>query len=154
SGRAAAFAVTFFIPVVLSRIFTQTEFGTYKQVFLIVYSLYGIGQIGMAECLYYFLPVRPQQAGRFVANSVVMLGVTGLTCFAVLCLAGNRLPVSNPGIQPYMWIAGAYLFLMLTACALEIVVVARKRFRWATLTYAGSDLARGILLIAFGVATH
>ncbi len=154
SGRAAAFAVTFFIPVVLSRIFPPAEFGTYKQIFLIVYSFYGIGQIGMAECLYYFLPTHPEHAGRFVANSVAMLTLTGLGCLIVLSFGGHLIPVSNPGIQPYLWIAGAYLLLMLASCALEIVMVARKHFRLATLTYAGSDLARGVLLIAFGLVTH
>src|SRR5437879_12894336 len=51
SGRSLAFAATFFIPMVLVRVFDQTEFGTYKQLFLIVSTLYGIAQLGMAESL-------------------------------------------------------------------------------------------------------
>src|SRR5215467_2474811 len=89
SGRATAFAITFLIPVVLSRIFTKAEFGTYKQIFLIVYSLYGVGQVGMAECLYYFLPTFPNAGGRYVTNSLVILGLTGVTCLATLWLAGD-----------------------------------------------------------------
>src|SRR5690349_4500766 len=91
SGRAAAFAVTFLIPVVLSRLFTKAEFGTYKQIFLIVYSLYGVGQVGMAECLYYFLPNYPKAAGRYVTNSIIILGITGLACLAILSFAGHRI---------------------------------------------------------------
>jgi hypothetical protein len=49
SGRAIAFAVTFFVPAVLARIFSQAEFGTYKQFYLITYTLYGLGQMGLAE---------------------------------------------------------------------------------------------------------
>jgi O-antigen/teichoic acid export membrane protein len=156
SGRAAAFAVTFLIPVVLSRIFTQSEFGTYKQIFLIVYTLYGIGQIGMAECLFYFLPTFPKQSGRFVTNSVLMLGLTGLFCFSGLVLGRNRVAAAlgNPGLTAYIWMAGAYLFLMLTACALEIVMISRKRYRWATLTYATSDLVRGALFIVPALLTR
>jgi O-antigen/teichoic acid export membrane protein len=76
SGRAIAFAVTFFVPAVLSRIFSQAEFGTYKQFYLITYTLYGLGQLGLAECLFYFLPADPANAARYAMNSLVMLGVT------------------------------------------------------------------------------
>src|SRR5215471_3582075 len=156
SGRATAFAVTFLIPVVLSRIFTKTEFGTYKQIFLIVYSLYGVGQVGMAECLYYFLPSFPKAAGRYVTNSLVILGMTGLACFAVLFFAGERIGhwLNNPTLTRYAWIAGAYMVFMLLGAALEIVMVARKRFRWATVTYAASDMLRGILMLTFALATR
>jgi len=35
SGRMLSFVATFFIPVILTRIFAPAEFGTYKQLFLI-----------------------------------------------------------------------------------------------------------------------
>ena len=155
-GRAAAFAVTFLIPVLLSRIFDKVEFGTYKQVFLVVYSIYGIGQLGMAECLLYFLPSFPEAAGRYVMNSILMLFVTGLACFAGLTVAGNRVAVwlNNPALEQYMWIAGACLLLMLTSCALETAMIAKKRYRWATVSYASSDILRGALLVSFALATR
>src|SRR5215510_8180117 len=77
TGRALAFAVTFFVPAVLARVFTQTEFGTYKQYMLITYTLFSFGQFGLAECLFYFLPGNPERAGRYAFNSVAMLGVMG-----------------------------------------------------------------------------
>jgi len=156
SGRATAFTVTFLIPVVLSRLFTKAEFGTYKQIFLIVMSLYGIGQIGMAECLYYFLPTFPKAAGRYITNSFVILSGTGLACMGILMFAGKGIAasMSNPDLKNYAWIAGAYMLFMLAGCALEIVMVARKRYRAATLTYASSDVLRGVLMVVFALATH
>ena len=74
-GRSAAFAVTFLIPVVLVRTFDQAAFGTYKQLFLIYGTLFSIAQFGMAESLYYFLPNNPKAAGRFGANSTVILAL-------------------------------------------------------------------------------
>jgi O-antigen/teichoic acid export membrane protein len=64
SGRTVAFAATFFIPVVLARVFSQAEFGTYKQIFLVYATLYYIAQFGMAESLFYFLPSASREAGR------------------------------------------------------------------------------------------
>ena len=34
----------------------RAEFGTYKQLFLIYATLFGVAQLGMAESLYYFIP--------------------------------------------------------------------------------------------------
>ena len=51
SGRMLAFAATFFIPVVLVRIFDPSQFGTYKQLFLIHSSIFFIAQLGMASSL-------------------------------------------------------------------------------------------------------
>ena len=49
--------------MLLVRTFNQAEFGTYKQLFLIYGTLYGLAQFGMAESLYYFVPRKPQEAG-------------------------------------------------------------------------------------------
>src|SRR5258706_4326525 len=84
-GRTLAFAATFFIPVVLARIFDPAHFGAYKQLFLVQSTVYLIGQIGMATTLYYFLPLAPRDAGRYVANSLIFLAGAGLAgCTAIL----------------------------------------------------------------------
>src|SRR5881398_1527596 len=90
SGRAMAFAVTFFVPAILTRIFNQTEFGTYKQFALITNTLYILGQLGFAECLFYFLPANPDKAGKYAFNSLVMLGVIGLVFSSILVMNSSR----------------------------------------------------------------
>ena len=62
TGRALGFATTFMIPVVLVRVLDQSQFGTYKQLFLIYATMFGIAPLGLAESRYYFLPAR--QIGR------------------------------------------------------------------------------------------
>src|SRR5215510_15739106 len=90
TGRALAFAVTFFVPAVLSRVFSQTEFGTYKQFVLITYTLYSLGQFGLAECLFYFIPGNPARSGRYAFNSLVMLGLMGVLFSSVLIVNAPR----------------------------------------------------------------
>ena len=63
SGRVLGFAAAFAIPMVLARVFDQSEFGTYKQLFLVYSSLYSVVQLGMAESLFYFLPSNQKQGG-------------------------------------------------------------------------------------------
>src|SRR5436190_19307196 len=72
SGRMAAFAITFLTPVLLVRLFTQAEFGTYKQFFLVTSTPYLVG-CAFSECLFYFLPKDPARSARYVMNSLAML---------------------------------------------------------------------------------
>jgi hypothetical protein len=86
AGRTVGFVAAFAIPVVLARTFDQAAFGTYKQLFLIYATFYGLAQLGAAESLYYFVPRSADEAGRRVANALVTLSLTGIACFAGLYL--------------------------------------------------------------------
>src|SRR5881397_3974860 len=84
SGRLAGIVVAFSIPIVLARALDQSAFGTYKQLFLIYATLYGIAQLGMAESLFYFLPADPMKAGRYAMNSLLVLSAAGAFCLVSL----------------------------------------------------------------------
>lgn len=149
SGRALGFAATFLIPVVLVRIFDQAEFGTYKQIFLIYFTLLGIAQFGMAESLYYFLPSDPEKGGRYIANSLWALGAAGLVSFVLL--AAFRPMVSqwmnNSALEGYLPLLAIHLWLMLASTVLEIVMISRRRYLWAALSFGLWDLLRAVLFI-------
>ena len=143
-GRILSFAATFFIPVVLVRVFNQAEFGTYKQLFLIQSTLYLVAQCGMATSLYYFLPRTPQMAGRYIANSILFLGGVGLAACVILTAAAPSIArwMNNPNLSQYLFWIGIYLFLMTLASALEMVLITRHRYLSASIAYALSDLGR------------
>lgn len=150
SGRSLGFLVTFFIPVILARLFDRTEFGTYKQAFLIYSTLYGIAQIGMAESLFYFVPYKPEQGGRFVLNSILVLAASGALCLGALVYTGGRVSsyMNNSGLGAYLLPVGLYLVLTLSAAVLEIVMIARKHHRSAAATYAMSEVLRALFFLA------
>lgn len=56
AGRTFASAATLLIPVTLVRVFDRTEYGTYKQLFLVFATLYSIALVGLSDSLYYFIP--------------------------------------------------------------------------------------------------
>ena len=156
SGRMVAFAATFFVPVVLARVLTLAEFGTYKQLFLLYATLYYIAQFGIAESLFYFLPLASRQAGRYLANALLCLIATGVLCFVVLYGAREALSswLNNPALARYVAWIGAFLVLMLVSSVLEIAMIARRRYLLASATYGVSDVLRGAFLLlpalAFG----
>ena len=148
-GRMMSFGATFVIPVVLARMFTQDEFGTYKQLFLIYMTLYAITQCGMAESLFYFLPRSPQKGGQYAFNSLIVLLLSAATCSAILIWKSNAVSelLGNSKLEQHILPLGLYLFFMTASAVVEIVMTSQQEFRRAALTYAGSDLLRAILLI-------
>lgn len=149
AGRMLGFAAAFAIPVVLVRVFDQSEFGTYKQLFLIYTTLFGIAQFGVAESLFYFLPSGPRQAGRYACNAMLVLVGAGVLCFATLWVAANRISdwFNNDSLAVYLPLAGLYLVFMLGSAIFEIVMIARKRHFFASCVYACSDILRTLMCI-------
>src|SRR5690242_12258493 len=156
SGRVAAFTITFLTPVLLVRVFSQSEFGTYKQFMLITYTLFLIGQCGLAECLFYFLPKKPERAASYALNSVLMLAISGMLCWLGLMIGPSRVAgwMKNPELAQYMPVMGAYLLFMLMGTVLEISMVSRKRYNLAAATYVVSDLLRAAFLVVPALITH
>jgi O-antigen/teichoic acid export membrane protein len=149
SGRAIGFVAAFFIPVVLVRIFDQAEFGTYKQLFLVYSTLFAIMQFGMAESLFYFLPLAPKKAGRYVLNSMLFLAAAGVACFGLLLMSGSQIPqwLSNGELSALIAPLGVYIVLMMASATLEIVMIARNRHLGASISYALSDWMRALAFV-------
>ena len=156
AGRATAFAASFCIPAVLARTFPPAVFGTYKQIFLLQATLFGIAQIGMAESLFYFVPADSRRSGRFVANAIVALAISGLVTAAALTLAAPAIAVwfDNPSLAHYLPLLALSVWLVLVAAPLEIVLTARHRYIGAAFTYAASDAVKAVLLLVPAVVTR
>jgi O-antigen/teichoic acid export membrane protein len=148
SGRVAAFAITFVTPVLLVRLFSQTDFGTYKQFFLVTSIPYLIG-CAFSESLFYFLPRDPARSARYVINSMAMLLATGLIGAIAILLNAQRIAVlmSNSSLSSYAAVMGFYLVFMLVGTVLEITMISRKKYTLAAGTYVVSDLLRALLLV-------
>lgn len=154
-GRATAFAASFFLPVVLARIFSPEVFGTYKQIFLLQATLYGIAQIGMAESLFYFVPAGGDRGGRFAGNSIVALALAGLVTAGALVVAAPRVAYwfDNPALVQHLPILAVALWLILVSAPLEIVLTARQRYLRAAAAYGVSNILKMLLLLLPALVT-
>jgi O-antigen/teichoic acid export membrane protein len=155
-GRIIGFAATFLIPMILVRTFALEEMGTYRQLFLIFGTLYGIAQFGMAESLYYFLPGQPKAGARLGANSTLILMFFGALCFGGLTWQADRIAtwMKNSALEPLLPWLGGYLALTLVGATIEIAMISRNRHGVAAITFGLSDIARAILLVIPAVVTR
>ncbi|WP_372759232.1 lipopolysaccharide biosynthesis protein, partial [Litorivivens sp.] len=150
TGRFLGFFAAFAIPMVLARLFDQQEFGTYKQLFLIFATLFGIAQAGMAESLYYFLPYDSRRSGGYIFNTLLVLGTLGTGSFALLWWFREDLALllNNVELSSYIPLVGIYLLLMLMSVVLEILMTIRKQHVMASSSYGLSDLLRALCYIS------
>ena len=149
TGRIAGAAVVFAIPLVLVRLLDVHEFGTYRTLFLIYGSFFVMAQMGMSESLYYFVPRKPESAGAFVSNALVTLVGLGSAAIAVGVWLAPTVAgwTGNEMVGWTLPLLAWFLGLMLLSAALEMVMVARKRYTLAATTYATSDVVRAAALI-------
>ncbi len=149
SGRGAGFLVAFVVPLVVVRLFDQASFGTYKQLFLIYGTLFGVAQMGVAESLYYFVPRYPSAAGRYVSNAVITLTLIGVVCAVAIHGSADRIgqALTNPLLGNTLLPLGLFLGLMLASAPFEIVLVSRRQYKAAALTYAASDIGRAVCVL-------
>jgi O-antigen/teichoic acid export membrane protein len=149
AGRTIGFVASFLIPVVLARLFSRAEFGTYKQLFLIYGTIYGLAQAGMAESLYYFIPRRPDEAGRHVTNAFATIALVAVGCSVLLYLARSDVAawMTNPELAGYLPLLALFLAVTLASVVFEIAMVSRKRHLGAAVVYAGTDLLRTACLV-------
>ena len=154
-GRMAAFMITFLTPVLLVRVFSQADFGTYKQFLLIASTPYLIG-CAFSECLFYFLPKDPARSGRYVMNAMLMLFASGLLCFGVMMYYASGIAglMSNTALESFVPLMSLYLLFMLMGTVLEISMISHKRYTLAAGTYVISDVLRAAFLVVPALVTH
>jgi len=148
-GRLVSAALTFALPLVLARLLTPNEFGTYKQFFLIASTLQLTGQLGLTQSLLYFVPRGGKERGAYVAQTFLSLAVLG-------AIFGGILWVATPFIG--RWLGDGtlaslatplsiYAGLMLAAAPLESAILGAGRIGKAALAYVISDGIRAAALI-------
>jgi O-antigen/teichoic acid export membrane protein len=149
TGRMIGFAVAFAIPIVLVRLFDLETFGTYKQWFLLYFTILTISQIGMSESLLYFLPRAKHEAGEYMMNALVFLTLVGVLAGVVLTVLREPIAawMSNPGLAPLIPPLAVYLVLMQASISLETVMTARSQYGWASAAYAGTDILRSAFFL-------
>jgi len=155
-GRTLAFAVTFAIPLIVIREFTQSEFGLYKQLFLIQSTLTGVLSLGLPASLLYFLPSKPESREGFIIQTLGLMTLIGTVGAAMLVLLAAPISkgLNNPEIESYAVYLGVLTLLTLVADPLELLMLAHKQAGLSAVTAVISESLRGVLMIGAVVTMH
>jgi O-antigen/teichoic acid export membrane protein len=147
-AKTLAFVASFFLPVILVRQMSLTEFGLYKQAFLITGTVVSIFPLGFAMSAFYFLPREADRKGAVVFNILLVYLIVGALSWLLLVLSpGLLLKIFNSGeIAGYASLIGAVILFLLASSFLEYVVLANGDVRLGAALVVAAQVSRVTLL--------
>jgi O-antigen/teichoic acid export membrane protein len=148
-GRGGATVLGFALPLILTRLLPQAQFGTYKQIWLVVTTAYFMLQLGLAQSLYYFVPRKDGRERAWLTQASLSLLTLGGICAVVLHAA--RFAVARQFANPELADFGLQMALMtwltIASAPLEISLTAEGRVRTAALIIFFSDAVRVVVSV-------
>ncbi len=149
AARGLGFIFTFAIPLVLVRVFDQSEFGIYKQLFLVAGTAIPILSLGLWASVFYFVPRDEKEGQRFVIQALALLCLTGGLAGFGLIMGADAISrfFESPPLREYLPLLALFVFLATPTELINSLPVADRRPMVAAYTVAGSDLLRAIGII-------
>jgi O-antigen/teichoic acid export membrane protein len=143
-GRGGSTVLCLALPLLLTRLLPQAEYGTYKALFLVATTAFFVLQVGLSQSLYYFVPRGGQDTRAYFTQSLLGCTVAG-GCGALL-LHAAREPIAhqfgNPQLAAFAAPMALIAFTMVAAAPLEVMLTAEGNARRAGLLFFLSDLVR------------
>ncbi|WP_224249158.1 lipopolysaccharide biosynthesis protein [Hyalangium gracile] len=157
-ARLFTAGLTLSIPLVLARVLSLEEYGTYYQLFLIATTLHYVLPFGVVQSLYYFLP-RAEQKRPYLGQT--MLFVTGAGVVGAVLVAALLGPVaglfSNPALLEFRVPLAIYTALLIGGFPLEVSLTSQGRTKHSAVVYLVSDSLRALAMVVpclLGMSLH
>jgi O-antigen/teichoic acid export membrane protein len=153
-AKTVAFLFNLALPVLLVRRLNLTQFGIYKQLFLVIGTAVMILPLGFAMSAYYFLPREPDRQGETVLNIFVFyLVIGGLAC-AGLIMWPSLLGIifHQPSLSAYTDLLGVVIMLWIISSAIETIPIANGEMKFASAMILSVQLTRTAIYLAAVIA--
>ena len=135
-GSFFSFLVAIISPVILSRIFSKADYGTYKQVMFVYSSLVTVFTIGLPKAYSYFLPKYDNCYSKDIINKIThlfyLMGVV-FSLFIFFCsdIISNLL--NNEELSVALKIFSPTPFFLLPAFGLEGIYATYRKAQYLTI---------------------
>lgn len=153
AAKAISLALTVVVPILLVRLLNQTEYGLYRQGFLLLTTALAVLTFNYQYSAYYYFPQSPQRRLTAAWNAVLFEAMAGIAVFAVLA-AWPRSVGWILGTQELVVFGPLFGLILLFQCPgllLEHFATADQNVRLSTLFIIGANVSRGALLLAAGL---
>ena len=157
AGRMFSMPITFLVPMVLVRYFSVTEFGHYRQLFLIFFVVLPIMDMGISNSLFYFLPKYPEKKEQFLSQTYFIQFFLCITLVVIFYVFGNEISnfiCKSNSLTPYILYIGMFAAMWHFSKILEVVLIIEKKAHIASIISFSSDLVRSLLSIIVVVLFH
>src|SRR5256884_348496 len=152
-AKTLAFGFGFVLPLLLVRRLSQTEFGLYKQAFLVVGTASGILPLSFSMSAFYFLPRERERRGAIVFNIMLYNLLIGSLALIVFLTRPGLLGAifNSPSLIPYAPQVGCLILLWIVSSFLEIAAIANQESRLSTIFIITTQFMKTALLLTAAV---
>lgn len=128
TGRILAMLCNFFVPIVLTRILNQTDYGIYSQFILLMGFTGSIFSFGLQTNLYYFyLPADDIKRKTLLGNTLLSMMTLSILAFIFMEVPSlSRFFIKDKMLLQYIWIVGICVLLNVPTYILFPLFVIRK----------------------------
>lgn len=145
------YAVGFAMPMVLVRILTQNDYGSYQQMILIGNATIGILTLGLPVSVYYFYHhVEEKRIPALIAQTTILLVISGVIATLVIYFGADHFSASmnNPLMAGLMQIYAISMAFTIGSEHCLHFMISQNRYRLAVIFEALETLVRVLTLLA------
>jgi O-antigen/teichoic acid export membrane protein len=148
-GRAAAVVIGIATPMVLVRVFSQTDFGAYRQINLAILTVIGILTFGFPQSLYYFFPKYPTRRKTFISQALFSQVIFGCIFLGITLFSGKALAefFKHDIFLTASPLIGCIVLFQLMRTMMETLLIVENRVTWASMYIVSRDVIRGLSLV-------
>jgi O-antigen/teichoic acid export membrane protein len=144
------------IGMVLARILTQAEYGTYRQLFMLYTIVSAIFLIGLPQSVYYFIPKADDaKRAKIIAQTLDLVSLLGILSSIFILLSRDWISslFHNPQLMKTLVPFALYPFFMFVTQLYYSTMVSLQRPRKAALYVALSVICDSVLILGVALIT-
>ena len=154
AGRFLVLPVSFLVPIVLVRSLSISEFGHYKQLFMVFQLCLPLMDFGITQGLIYFVPKYPKKKLEIVSQFINWQFLVSLLFFSLFVLFRNEISYLFTGseeISRFLPYIGCLIVVWAISNNLEILLTATKQPTYASFIVFFSESLKclSIIILAF-----
>lgn len=144
------FSVGFIMPMVLVRLLSQNDYGTYQQMVLVSNTAIGLMTLGLPTSVYYFVNhVERERIPALVVQTTLLLAAAGALATAVIFFGAPQIAKSlnNPQMAWLLSIYSLSIFFLIASEHSIAFLIAQDHYRLAVGFEVGETIIRVALLL-------
>ena len=134
------------LPILLVRVLSQSQYGLYKQAFLVVGTAQSIANLGVGLSAFYYLPRHPEKGGQIALNILIYNFFAGLIPLLIAVFYPQILDIfKSRELQSFAILLGVLSLITLTSSLLTLIPTALQDVKYSTIFVVGSQVVKVII---------
>ncbi|MBK7669916.1 MAG: oligosaccharide flippase family protein [bacterium] len=155
-SKLVGYAIRLVLPFFLIRLLSVSDFGAYRQFFLLESYIGALFQLGLNQALYYLIPRDLQNAGSYFLNSVLMNVLVFAIAFSVIWFALDPLSdaLNMAVLRDAFWTLAIYVVALMLTVGCDCYLTARQCIKAAAAFEVGGQIVVSALSVMVAYFTR